>query len=70
MSLEKRFRKLDEAKAQAAAQSRHQLVAWVVDHVGNCQEEDVVIVVGASESDAPGDFVTTFVNGAERRSRY
>ena len=66
MILDKHFARLDDAKAEAAAQSKANRMAWVVDHVEDYQEEDYLVVVGDSEKQAPGAFLNLFISGVEQ----
>ena len=68
MGIGKHFEKLDDAKAEAAAQSQNQRLAWVVDHVEDYQPEDYLVITGDKPDDAPGDFMTMFANGVEQAS--
>lgn len=66
MILQQTFTSIDEAKAEAAAQSKQGRMAWVVDHVEDYQQENYLIVLGDSDADAPGAFASLFVNGDEQ----
>lgn len=66
MILQQQFTRLDDAKAEAAAQSMNKRFVWVVDHVEDYQQENYLIVLGDSEADAPGAFISLFVQGEEQ----
>lgn len=69
MILQQQFTSLDDAKAEAARQSMEKRFAWVVDHVEDYQQENYLIVLGDSEADAPGAFISLFVNGEDQQAQ-
>lgn len=69
MILQQQFTSQDDAKAEAARQSMDKRFAWVVDHVEDYQQENFLIVLGDSEADAPGAFISLFVNGEEQQAQ-